>query len=877
MAKFNLSIRIELFAICTSIEIDIKKFILQNNGNIAFSAEMLEKAQERKKEINSDNQEEVLDQLDLKDYIMLICNSPYLYGINNEKSKKLEKYFEKIIPVRNRVMHTKPLELGDRALLIEVMEKINDDLSWISWSEIQETKRKLETNPSELLSQNYTVRTAYNPKVYNNLPEPEFDDTGYIGRVREQKEIKDLILNKKNQIITIVGNGGVGKTAIVVKTLYDLVDDPQCPYECIIWLTLKTKTLSHGEFVQIENCIKSIPDLYKFSKEIIITDSEKPSKEMLLRFMDDFKVLLVLDNLETINSDEINQFMKEIPEKSKVLITSRHGLGELEIRKKLDGLEKHDTIVYFRELSKYYGLNLHKRNDADIYKITGEALYSNPLSIKWFISGIFNGMDEKKLLAQKDNLVNFCISNVFEKLSDDAKKILQIFLLEKKRLSYGAIDFYMNIDEVDLREAINELLSTYMINSISGEYVMNDMSREYISLNYPPDNNFITHIFNKRKELKHNMQAVQVYSEQAPFNPKSICAKLTDDDKQLATYYLQEALKRSKAKKWEEANFYCDKAQSIAPNFFEIYKIKAFIDAERGEYYGAINNYETALLKCENNKEKAIVCYLFSVFYTIKMQELDYGLDYIEEADKLCPDTSEILLEKTRAYMYRGRFDEAEIFLNQVKQMEKNPVLRTQNIWASRYAELYRRKAEILEQRDYEKKLELYKMAINQLNSVRNLDIKSGVTLLLVLSDLAYLYYSKEAMTLLVDTINKNYLLLSKISHHKKSKMCEFLRAHKEDILPEIYVNMERFITDYRFFSSEITNNNEGIVIALKEYFGFITNHEYKNSNAIFFLKANAYEGIQVGDYVSFEIYDGKKGKAAKNIILSSQSDKLLD
>ena len=692
MKKFNLSTRIELFAICTSIEIDIKTFIMSSSDSIDFTQGMKDKAYDRKKGIDISKDEDVLDQLDLKDYIELITTNPYKYGINNDKGKILEKYFEKIIPVRNRVMHTKPLEIGDRALLIEVIEKIHEDLKWISWNEVLETKRKLEDNPSELLTHFYEAKAEYNPKVYNNLPEPEFDDTGYIGRIREQKEIKELILNlEKNQIITIVGNGGVGKTAIVVKTLYDLVDDPQCPYECIIWITLKTKTLSNGEFVQIENCIKNVPDLYKASKDVIITNSDNPSKDMLIQFMDDFKVLLVLDNLETVNTEDINAFMKEIPAKSKVLITSRHGLGELEYRKKLDGMEKQDTIVYFRELSRYYGLSLHKRSDDEIYEITGKALYSNPLSIKWYISAVFNGMDEKKLLSKKEDLINYCISNVFEKLSDDAKKILQIFLLEKKKLSYGVIDYYTNIDEVSLRQAINELLSTYMINAVSGEYIMNDMSREYISLNYPPNNAFVTEVFKKRKKLKEIMQMVKVQSEQAPFNPNSVSSKLTDDNSQLSVYYLQEALKMSKDKKWETANRFCEKAQNIAPNFSEIYKIKAFIDAERGEYYGAISNYEIALLKCQNDREKAIIHYLFSIFYTVKMQELDYGLEHIEEADRLYPDSSEILLEKTRVYMYLGKYEEAEGLLNRVDEMETNPMLRTQNILASRYAELYRR------------------------------------------------------------------------------------------------------------------------------------------------------------------------------------------
>ncbi len=867
MDRFNLSTRIELFAICTSLETDLKNFILLSDDNINFTQAMREKAIQREKSIDANNDEQVLNQLDLKDYVELIKSYPYKYKINNDKCYILDEYFKKIVPVRNRVMHTKPLELGDRALLIEVMEKIDFELNWIDWRETINTRETIATDPSKLLSKKYVPLKEYNPNIYHNLPEPEFDDTGYIGRVRDRKEIRDLILNKKNQIITIVGNGGVGKSATVVKVLYDLIDDPQCNYDCIIWITLKTQTLSKGEFIEITNCIRSVPEIYKFSKNVIITDDDIPTQDSLIKFMDDFSVLLVLDNLETINTGDITTFLKNVPDKSKVLITSRHGLGELENRKRLDGLDKQDTIIYFRELSKYYGLDLHKRSDNAIFEITGNALYSNPLSIKWYISGIFNGMNEKILLSHKEELISFCISNVFEKLGSISKKILQIFLLEKKRLSYGAIDYYVNTDDVSLRESINELLSTYMISSVVGEFIMNDMSREYISINYPPNNDLVIEILKKRKELKVIMQNVKILSEQAMFNPQSICANLSDDDKQLATYYLQNALAFSKNKKWEESKLQCEKAMNIAPNFFEIYKIKAFIEAERGEYYGAISNYEIALSKCESTKEKAIVCFLFSVFYAIKMQDLDNALEYIEKADNYIPNNIEILLEKARVYMFLGKYEEAETLLNTVESLDNNPVLRTQNIIASRYAELYRRKAEVLEHRDYERKLKYYQDGIEKLNRVQELDIKSGITLVSLLHDLSYLYFDKNALHLLVITMNKHNYLLSKINYIKKNKMCDLLREHRDDIPNDEYEKIERFINNYKSISNEIKNEDEGIVIKIKDYYGFISNSEHKTSSGIYFLIYNAYSDIQVGDFVKFDLYETRNGKAAKNIV----------
>lgn len=76
------------------------------------------------------------------------------------------------------------------------------------------------------------------------------------------------------------------------------------------------------------------------------------------------------------------------------------------------------------------------------------------------------------------------------------------------------------------------------------------------------------------------------------------------------------------------------------------------MEAEKGELYGAISNYNIALQKCNTDKERAIVCYLFSVFYTVKMQDIDNALEYIERADRYLPNTNEIILEKVRVYTF---------------------------------------------------------------------------------------------------------------------------------------------------------------------------------------------------------------------------------
>lgn len=271
MTRFNISARVAMFSICTSLEFDLKNVLLENQ-EIDFSSTMISKAKDRNKTLEMTNNNAILDELDLGDFVEIICKNPHKYNINNEKSNNLKKYFSAIIPIRNRVMHTRPLELGDRSLLYEVLEEIDKKISVINWKETTKTRLLLKEDPIKLISQQITSIKEYNSDVYHNLPQPEFDDTGYIGRKADINQIKNLINDDKNHVVTIIGNGGMGKTALAVKILYDLIDDPLNKYEAIIWISLKTKTLAKGEFKKIEDSIENVNDFFSKGEELIIKE-----------------------------------------------------------------------------------------------------------------------------------------------------------------------------------------------------------------------------------------------------------------------------------------------------------------------------------------------------------------------------------------------------------------------------------------------------------------------------------------------------------------------------------------------------------------------------------------------------------------------------
>lgn len=861
----NLSTRILMFSICTSLEFDLRSYISDSGAEINFSEKMIEKGVARGSKRPLPNEyASFLYELDLGDYIEIILAAPYSFSLNNEKARILETYFMRIIPIRNRVMHTRPLILGDRATLIEVLEKIPNDIPWLTWSETIKTKYTIENNPEKLIAQDYDRIIDYSSNISHNLPEPEFDDTGYIGRTADIKAIKDLIMDNKSQIITIVGNGGIGKTAIAVKTLYDLVDDVKNPFESIIWISLKTRTLSQGEFKNIKGAIQDVQSLFHTGEFLTVKENEKSPEENILNYMKAFNTLLVLDNLETISSEEILEFMREVPDNSKVLITSRHGLGELERRYKLDGLNQRDALLYFRELSQYYGLNLHRRSDNELKDLIDNHLYSSPLSIKWFISSIFSGVNETSIIANKENLIRFCMSNVVEKLTVEEKEILQLFLIEGQRLSYGEIDYFLEYPEENLIKFINTLISTSLLFIQRGEYELNHMAKDYLSIDYKPKNSFLEQVSLKRSRLNSILQDIKVKNEADPYSPKSLFKNLESKNRKLASFYLLKALEYSAQKDWESSYDYINKASSIAPDYFEVYKIKAFIAAGKGELFEAISNYRIALEACEEKFEEATILYLFSVFYTIKMQNFHEAEDLINKAMEIEPSEPIILLEKSRLLTYTGRYPEAELILSKLEEERESFSDKLDNQFISRYADLYRRMAQNYHMRDHVKKVELLTKAIETIETLKVIDSKTYVTMARILNDLSFLHINDEAMGLLQKCLTQHLSQLKSLSGNHFSKLHSNIIARSYEMEPELLESLKKLTKNYNKEAKNILESNKGLIVHIKDHYGFIANSIYPS--LYFKLKHLNYTNYNIGDLVNFEVIDSPQGKVATNI-----------
>ena len=198
----------------------------------------------------------------------------------SEHLKAVTPRLEELAPIRNRVAHSRPLQYADHPKTFACIDLLLQDADRF-WPSLHSVATRIKNDPSFVLG--VTIPTSYEDasERSHNLPIPDFDDTGFVGRNEQAKQLVSLCLGPY-PVITIVGDGGLGKTALAQRVAYDLLDHPDHPFEAIVWSSSKTTRVTDSDIEEIEGAIKtSLGMLTMVHEELAGVASEKPVEEIL--------------------------------------------------------------------------------------------------------------------------------------------------------------------------------------------------------------------------------------------------------------------------------------------------------------------------------------------------------------------------------------------------------------------------------------------------------------------------------------------------------------------------------------------------------------------------------------------------------------------
>ncbi len=194
--------------------------------------------------------------------------------------------------------------------------------------------------------------------------------TNFVGRKTDLEDIIRKIINTNNQILTIKGSGGIGKTSVIKKVSTEFFERGFFP-DGIFFIDCEfIKNYQSFEY-KIAQCfdIESSINL----KDHILQNNIKIDSLIIL---DNFEPLLYIEDVKLIKS-----LLTFICEYSNLVITSREWLDlEFEERHELRALTNEEALQLFY---RYYKSNINEKETKILKEdILDKLLNNNPLAIK---------------------------------------------------------------------------------------------------------------------------------------------------------------------------------------------------------------------------------------------------------------------------------------------------------------------------------------------------------------------------------------------------------------------------------------------------------------------------------------------------------------
>lgn len=726
MPSYSVS-RLTLFSVISAIEHDLRTLVSDSIGPqmaidaiFAGDADLYQRVLKRHREdpdalSDTPTLSDLLNYSDFSDCCQLLHrHRDRLTSTIQTQLPTLQDAINSLAPIRNRVMHTRPLHFDDLARTIDTATDLVRRQK-LMWPMLEGTLKRLQEEPSFVLS--LDLPSPWEVEVVShNLPIPDFDETGFIGRDEQLKRLKSLC-SGAYPVITIVGEGGVGKTALALRVAYEMLDASPTLFDAVVWTTAKTTMLTPKQIVEIEGAICDSLGMLRVATGTLTgtLETEEPLSE-LLQYLSTFRILLVLDNLETVLDERLRTFLAQLPPGSKILITSRIGIGAFEYPLKLEPLSNSEAVQLLRALTKSRGLSRLLTVSNQTVSGYCEQMKNNPGYIKWFVSAVQAGARPEEVLADPTLFLDFCMSNVYNFLSEDSRRILQTLQYLSGSRSQAELAFLSDLDSVRLQRGLQQLITTNMVNmlplakgtSFQSTYDLSELAREYLGRRHPIPVDIARELKGKRRELTRATGEIVAGYKTNPYSFRTIQVRSPSDH--IVAKYLSDAISAVNRSDYSAAETLILEAKRLAPEFYEVHRVEAFLRIAEDNFTAANTCYEAAI---EIEPKSAPLRLAYGGFLMRYLDDPERAAEQLKIAGDLDSNAVEIQSERAFVALDLGSFDEAEAFVRKLLARVISSE-RTEKKIFDLMLQLYQRRAE------HQAAIGDYMQAIDKLDGLRN-------------------------------------------------------------------------------------------------------------------------------------------------------------
>ncbi len=328
----------------------------------------------------------------------------------------------------------------------------------------------------------------------------------YFGRLKEQEELKTFLLDPNYRFVTLLGEGGVGKTSLSLKVGHDLVE----AFRDGVWLVqLDALEMRSPDVDQDEQLEGEIITAVSQSLGLSLAGQISP-KQQLLTYLRQKGLLLIFDNYEHVlaGAEIVGEILNYAPRVS-ILVTSReplnyvsefvypvHGLTSPESGHMTDYLET-PSVQLFADRAQRVARSFKLNEDSlpDIIQII-QLVDGNPLAIELAAaslrkrslpalyadikSSIDTLVSRQRDLPQRHRSMRGVFIDSWKMLSEQEQHILAQLAVFRGGFFYESAKKVTGVlpDELDLL-AEKSLVKVQFLNDGQTRYALHELLRQF--------------------------------------------------------------------------------------------------------------------------------------------------------------------------------------------------------------------------------------------------------------------------------------------------------------------------------------------------------------------------------------------------------------
>jgi len=304
------------------------------------------------------------------------------------------------------------------------------------------------------------------PRTQNNLPRRQV----FFGRTREMEIVmRALSPTDRSWGILIDGAGGIGKSALALEAAYRASDDGL--FDAFFFISAKENYLTPEGIRDLKPVARTLDDFLNetaraLGQSTIPTLAGDEKRLALLDTLRSMRTLLIYDNLETLSKEKqeaMADFLRDLPQGCKAIITSRRRGGEGAVWLRVEELDWDAArLIIENEMTRDRSLENKLRSVQERWEELYGETNGSPLALM-YILGLMRvrttlTFDESLTIlrsaGEDDDLMKFVYQEVHEELQ------------KNDRIALGALSFFVPSASLDAWMQVADLSPQALKKSI---------------------------------------------------------------------------------------------------------------------------------------------------------------------------------------------------------------------------------------------------------------------------------------------------------------------------------------------------------------------------------------------------------------------------